>query len=373
MDRTKLIKKLALYAAYALFAGFSAYFTATSFSLNLLHTDELLSFIFVYILVFIVAVMAGWCLTKFIEEMKKKRGASKMAATFSFLGFLIFWIISFATNVHFFFIEKHGFSILGKELSSAKTYIVDNTENSNRVIEDKKEEDKKIVTAQVVTNGDAFAKEIQSTLKSNYGFGDACIAILNATENILNSSNSIYDDKNTYIIFDEVNDAGDRGTTQRSKIETLQTKYLGLMAQQLNKKIDVITKYYDKQKNQNQDLLKLLHPIAKIENEHYPLAAKDGSANAYFKLQQYQQTNVIDKMTKIPNKESFAETCIKYNENGDIEKINVYPSARMFETATVWVDMMKHRLPGGMPMIQWIILSLIFDIMAFLLFALAKL
>ena len=42
MDKTKLIKKLALYAAYALFAGFSAYFTATSFSLNLLHTDELL-------------------------------------------------------------------------------------------------------------------------------------------------------------------------------------------------------------------------------------------------------------------------------------------------------------------------------------------
>lgn len=368
MDRTKLIKKLALYAAYALFAGFSAYFTATSFSLNLLHTDELLSFIFVYILVFIVAVMAGWCLTKFIEEMKKKRGASKMAATFSFLGFLLFWIISFATNVHFFFIEKHGFSILGQELSSAKNYIVENTENSNRVIEEKKDLDKKIVTAQVITNEEAFAREIQSTLKSNYGFGDACIAILNATEGILNSTNSDYDDKNTYIIFDEVNDAGDRGTTQRSKIKLLQDKYIGKMVKQLNKKLDVITKFYDKQKNQNQDLLKLLPSIAVVENDHYPVAAQDGSANAYFKLQQYQQHNVIDKMPS-----EFINSCVEYKENGDVEKINVYPSARMFETATVWGDMMKHRLPGGMPMIQWIILSLIFDIMAFLLFALAKL
>ena len=68
----------------------------------------------------------------------------------------------------------------------------------------------------------------------------------------------------------------------------------------------------------------------------------------------------------------FINSCVEYKENGDVEKINVYPSARMFETATVWGDMVKHRLPGGMPMIQWIILSLIFDIMAFLLFALAK-
>ena len=368
MDKTKLIKKLALYAAYALFAGFSAYFTATSLSLNLLHTDGIVSFVIVYLLVFIVAIMAGWCLTNVIAEFNKTYGASKAKFAFSIIGFLIFWGISFTTNVHFFFIEKHGFSILGQELSSAKTYIVENTENSNRVIEDKKEQDLKLVQAQVATNMDAFGKEIQSTLKGNYGFADACITILNSTEDILTSSNALYDDKNTYVIYDDINDAGDKGTTQRSKIQALYSKYAGKMVQQLNKKIDVITKFYDKQKNQNQDLLKLLQPIAEIENKHYPPAAKDGSANAYFKLQQYQQTNVIDKMPK-----AFAESCIEYKENGDVEKINVYPSARMFETMTVWGDMFHHRLPEGMPMIQWIIISLIFDIMAFLLFALAKL
>lgn len=373
MDKSKLIKKVALYLAYALFAGFSAYFTATSLSLNLLHTDGIVSFIIVYLLVFIVAIMAGWCLTNVIEEYNKIYGASKAKFAFSIIGFLIFWGVSFSTNVHFFFIEKHGFSILGQELSSAKTYIVENTENSNRIIDEKKEQDIKLVQAQVATNMDAFEKEIQNTLDGHYGFGDACITILNSTEDLLISSNALYDDKNTYVIYDDIKDAGDRGTTQRSKIQALYSKYAGKMVQQLNKKIDVITKYYDRQKNQNQDLLKLLKPIARIEHKHYPLAAKDGSANAYFKCQQYQQANVIDKMTKIPDKASFAETCIEYNENGDVVKINVYPSARMFETMTVWSDLFHHRLPDGMPMLQWIIISLIFDIMAFLLFALAKL
>ena len=368
MNKTKLIKKLALYAAYALFAGFSAYFTATSLALNLLHTDGLISLILVYILVFIVAIMAGWCLTNVIDEYNKKHGASKAKFSFSLIGFLIFWLVSFTTNVHFFFIEKHGMTILGQELTSAKSYIKDKTDNSNREIDEKKDSDIKIVTAQVTTNIDAFEKEIQSTLKHNIGFGDACITILNATEDLLTSSNSLYDDHNTYVIYDDVNDAGDRGTTQRSKLQALYSKYAGKMVQQLNRKTDIIKKFYDKQKDQNQDLLKLLPTIDIIENKHYPIVSEDGSANAYFKCQQYQQSNIIDKMPA-----EFTESCIQYDDNKEVKEIKVYPSARMFETMTVWGDMFGHRLPEGMPMLQWIIISLIFDIMAFLLFALAKL
>lgn len=367
MDKTRLIKKMALYAAYALFAGFSAYFTATSFSLNLLHTDKLFSFIIVYVLVFIVAIMAGWCLAIFIEEMQKKRGASKMAATFSFLGFLIFWIISFTTNVHFFFIEKHGFSILGKELSGAKNYINENTEKSNREIEKKKEEAIALITGQISTNILAFDVEIQKAI--DYGFGPACVNILNSTEDILNGSRELYGEKNiTYVIFDERADNSDIGTTQKTKVLALYSKYKGRMEQTRKMKIEAIERYYNAQIGQNKDLLDLLRPITIIEKEHYPVVAEDGSANAYFKCQQFQQHNVIDKMPP-----EFIKSCVEYQENGDVKKINIYPSARMFETATVWLDMMKHRLPGGMPMIQWILVSLIFDIMAFLLFALAKL
>lgn len=368
MNKAKLIKKLALYAAYALFAGFSAYFTATSLALNLLHTDGLISLILVYILVFIVAIMAGWCLTIFIEELRKKRGASKVAAIFSFLGFLIFWLVSFTTNVHFFFIEKHGMTILGQELASAKGYITDNTTKSNREVDEKKDLEIGIVTAQVTNHMLEFDAEIQNTLAGQYGFGDACIGLLNSTENILLSSNKQYNDINEYVIYHETKDAGDRGTTQRSKIEALQVKYDGRIIQQLNIKTEVITKYYERKKDQNKDLLKLLAPIDVIEHQHYPSVAKDGSANAYFKCQQYQQSNVIDKMPA-----EFIESCIQYDENKKVKEIYVYPSARMFETMTVWSDMFGHRLPDGMPMLQWIIISLIFDIMAFLLFALAKL
>lgn len=368
MNKTKLIKKLALYAAYALFAGISAYFTATSLALNLLHTDGLFSLILVYVLVFIVAIMAGWCLTNVITEFNKQHGASRATFAFSIIGFLIFWLVSFTTNVHFFFIEKHGLTILGQELTSAKAFIKDKTDNTNREIDEKKDTDIKIVTAQVTTHLDAFEKEIQSTLKNNIGFGDACITILNGTEDILTSSNSLYDDHNTYVIYDDVNDAGDRGTTQRSKLKALYLKYAGKTIQQLDRKTDIIKKYYDKQKDQNTDLLKLLPTIDVIEQKHYPEVSKDGSANAYFKCQQFQQSNIIDKMPQ-----EFIESCILYDNNKDVKEIKIYPSARMFETMTVWGDMFGHRLPDGMPMLQWIIISLIFDIMAFLLFALARL
>lgn len=368
MDKSKLIKKLALFAAYAFFAGASAYFTATSFALNLLHKDGLGALIVVYVLVFIVAVMAGWCLTKFIEEMRKKRGASKATAIFSFLGFLIFWLVSFTTNVHFFFIDKHGKSILQQELTSAKEYIINNTKESNRKIEDDKQTDISVITAQVSNLTNEFHKEIQNTLKYQIGFGDACISLLNSIETYLLSSNEKYKDGNKYVIYDDVRDAGDRGTTQRSKISTLQDKYDIIIIDQLKTKLDVVAKFYDLQKDQNEILLALLKPIAVIEQQHYPKVDEDGSANAYFKCQRFQQSKVIDNMPQ-----AFKDACVQYNENNKVVKINVYPSARMFDTTSVWEDMFKHRLPGGMPMIQWILVSLIFDIMAFLLFALAKL
>lgn len=370
MDKTRLIKKMALYAAYALFAGFSAYFTATSFSLNLLHTDKLFSFIIVYVLVFIVAIMAGWCLAIFIEEMQKKRGASKMAATFSFLGFLIFWIISFTTNVHFFFIEKHGFSILGKELSSAKNYINENTEAENHKVKEEKEKAITLVSNQINNSIAGFSHEIQNTINGHYGFGPACVNILKSTEDILNGTRETYGDKGAdYTIFNDKLDAGDIGTTQTTKItKVLYPKYKGRMEEKRDIKIGFIRRHFDAKLDNNSKLRELLQPISIIENKHYPIVAEDGSANAYFKCQQFQQHNVIDKMPP-----EFIKSCVEYQENGDVKKINIYPSARMFETATVWLDMMKHRLPGGMPMIQWILVSLIFDIMAFLLFALAKL
>ncbi len=363
MQKGNLIKMIVVSVAWALFAGFSAFFTATSLSLNLLHTNSAAGFWIVFVLVFIIAYMAGYCLTLFIEQLQKRRGASKWITVLSLIGFLLLWALSFTTNVHYFFVEKHGYSILNRELTSAKDYINDKTKKSNAEIENSKNTDVKLVTAQISTAKDAFEAEINSTLRDNVGFGDKCITILNDAENTLLVTNQQYNDPNTYVIYDDVNDAGDRGTTQKQKIQMLYTKYSARMLQQMNKKIDIINRYYDLQKDQNEDLLLILENIRDLGENHLPIVQKDGTATAYWDYQHIQQGRVVDQMP-----EEYHKKCVEYDDNGNAVKINVYPSARMFETMTVWGDMFGKRLPDGMPMLQWIIISLIFDIMAFLLF-----
>lgn len=362
MSKSKLIIKLALFAGYILFAGFSAYFTASSLSLNLLQGSNLW---FIFALVLVVAILAGWCLTLAIEELRKKVRASRVVFSLSLIGFIIFWAFSFTTNVHYFFVEKHGYNILTKELASAKNYIIQNTENSNREIEEQKEVAQQVITAQVSTNIDQFNREIQNTMKNHLGFGDACISILKSTESALSSDSKFYDDKNEYIIYDDTRDKGDRGVTQRNLLPSLQTKYIARMMEQLNKKLSVIENYYNRKKNANTELIELLEPINELETEHLPQVLKDGSVDAFYAYNEIQNGRVIDKMP-----EEYAKTCVVMD--GDkIKEFNVYPSKRMFDTMSVWKDLTSNRLIG-MTMLQWIIIALIFDIVAFILFALFK-
>lgn len=367
MNKGQLIKKIALGIAYLLFAGFSAYFTARSLTLNLVSTDTIGGFILVYVMVLIVAIMAGYCLTVVIEEFNKRVGASKSKFIFGIVGFLLFWSISFATNVHYFFVKKHGFSILVQELTGAENFIVDNTETKNRTIEEDRDLAVATITAQVTTNIEAFEKEINNTMKYHLGFGDACINILNATETALSASNLLYGDKNTYVIYDEVRDSGDRGITQRSRLPQLQTKYEAVILESLNKKINVINKFYEKQKVENEKYKNVLASIHNLSKNHIPQVQKDETVGAYFKYQKIQQAEVIDKLP------DYVDTCVDYSVNGDVKTIKIYPSSRMFDTMAVWGDLFKHRLPNGMPMIQWILISLIFDIMSYVLIALFKL
>jgi hypothetical protein len=188
---------------------------------------------------------------------------------------------------------------------------------------------------------------------------------LNATENALAKDSKTYDDKNTYIIFDETKDAGDRGVTARYRFSELQTKYTARMLQELEKKIAVIDNFYERQKNQNIELLDLLEPISELETKHLPAVEKDGSVDAYYKYNSIQNARVISKMPK-----EYAKQCVVMS-GSDIKSFNVYPSSRMFDTMSVWGDIISGRLTG-MSMIQWIVISLIFDIVAFILFALFR-
>lgn len=354
MNKSKLILKLACLGGYLLFASLSAYFTSASLSLNLFKGENLW---FIFILVLVISIMAGWCLTNVIIEMKKRVGASRSKFVLNLLGFFIFWLFSFTTNVHYFFVEKHGYNILTKELASAKQYIIDNTSKTKKGIDDQQNTARMAIEAIVQTNQQTFAREIVNTMDGHYGFGDACISILKSTESSLRKDSKMYGDNNEYVIFDDARDAGDRGVTQRSRIVDLQVKYVARMEEQLKKKIAVIDNYYERKKEQNNELVELLEPIEELETKHLPAVLKDGSVTAFYKYNDQQNGRVIAKMPK---------DYTKY-----VQKSKVYPSNRMFDTMSVWGDIFKGRL-GEMTMIQWIIIALICDLVAFLLFALFR-
>lgn len=350
----EIIVKLACLAGYLLFASLSAYFTATSLSLNLLNGTNLW---LIFVLVLVISILAGWCLTNVIVEMKKRVGASRSKFALNLLGFLIFWLFSFTTNVHYFFVEKHGYTILTKELASAKQYIVNNTTNTNKEIEDRQNTARMAIEAVVNTNADTFAREVQNTMDGYYGFGDKCISILKSTESSLRKDSKMYGDNNEYIIFNDKEDTGDIGVTQRSRVRELQTKYTVRMAEQLKKKLAVIDNYYERQKDQNSELTELLDTINMLEARHLPAVLKDGSVTAFYTYNDQQNGRVISKMPKDYG---------KY-----VQKAKIYPSGRMFDTMSVWGDIFSGRL-GDMTMLQWIVIALICDLVTFILFALFR-
>lgn len=360
-----VIVKLVCLVGYLLFAGFSAYFTATSLWLNLLNGSDMWTMWLVFVLVLVVSILAGMCLTNAIRELTNCIRPSRSAFILNLLGFLIFWAFSFTTNVHYFFVEKHGFSILSKELISAKNYIEENTSKTNQAIDDQKNTAQMAISAQVNTNMEAFDYELNNTIARHQGFGEVCINILNATEDALAKDSKIYNDLNTYTIFDDTRDAGDVGVTDRSRFPQLRTKYTTRMLEQLNKKLVVIEKFYENKKNKNAELTELLDPIEELENKHLPAVEKDGSVNAYYKYNSLQDARVISKM---PN--DYNVKCVEKKDD-KIVKFNTYPSKRMFDTMSVWKDITAGRL-SDMTMLQWIIISLIFDIVSFILFSLFR-
>lgn len=100
MNKQKLLGKIACWCGYCLFAGYSAYMTAKSIAMSFEMNDSVLV---VFIFVFIVALLAGWCLTLVIGELQNRFNPNRMRFLGGLFGFLLFWGVSFATNVHYMF------------------------------------------------------------------------------------------------------------------------------------------------------------------------------------------------------------------------------------------------------------------------------
>lgn len=366
---SKVITKIALFLGYLVFAGFSAYFTATSLSLNLMQGTSLW---LIYIMVFIVALLAGWLLTKFIQQITDP--TSKTLFILELIGFLVFWGVSFATNVHYFFVQKNGFTVLNNELIAAKDYLTENSTEVQKRLEQERLDARSVTESAVLSGKSNFRDELNNTLAHRLGFGEQCILHLKGIEQALRQDTAKYNDHNRYLIYNEETDRGYIGQKSRSQLVAIYSEYDRRISEQLRWKLASIDRYYDLQKFEGRKYQSLLDTIAWLEKNDemrdLQTVQQDGSVRAYYSYSGQQNAMVIDHMPQ-----EFVDAQIEYktieNSNGEeVQKMTgykTYPSKHMFDAWTVWREIFKGYMPSYMTIIQWVLIALIFDIVAFLL------
>lgn len=365
----KLLTKLALGLGYLVFAGFSAYFTATSLSLNLMQGTN---FWLIYIMVLIVAALAGWLLYLFVDEAVAP--TSKVKFIFSFLGFIVFWSFSFATNVHYFFVQKYGFTVLNNELIAAKDYLTENSTDAQKRVEQERLDARSATESAVLSGLASFRNELNNTLANHEGFGDQCILHLKGVEQELRRDTVRYADHNRYQIYNDQTDRGYKGERGRAQLQNIYNEFDRRVNEQLRWKLAAIDRYYDLQKIEGRKYQSLLDTIAWLEKNDemrdLRTVQQDGSVEAYYSYSGQQNAMVIDHMPQDFFDKQMTYETVENDEGEEAQEMVeyiTYPSKHMFDTWSVWSEIFKGYLPSYMKIIQWILMSLIIDIVAFLL------
>ncbi|MDE5677706.1 hypothetical protein [Phocaeicola sp.] len=375
MNKSSIIQKIACWAGYCLFAAYSAYMTAKSVAMSFELNQTWLVFVFV----FVVAVIAGYCLSMVIGEMQNRFNPSKSKFVLGLLGFLLFWGVSFATNVHYMLMSNEGLNVVNAELGTYKNYVEETVRNNKDGIKEKEAADIALCEASVQNLTDNFKRECESSIR--YGFGDRAIGYLKDIEDYFTNSGGKFDDKYSYknSIFDEDKDKGDKGKTGAKEVMALKEKYSIRIAEILIRRESIIRGYYKRMIPQTKDL-ELIKQF--INDSLYvvdiPQITEIATSDVYYQFSKIQLTNNIfhrlDKMAQVSIEHQMKES--KTDDSGDIDKgkyrYRTYPSFRMFSTFNVWDDMLHNRLPNDMKLLGWILFSLIIDIVAYVLRILAR-
>lgn len=375
MNKNKLLTKIACWIGYCLFAGYSALMTAKSISM----TYQMKHFWLVFIFVFFVAFIAGICLSVMVGEMQNRINPSKGKFVICLIGFLLFWGVSFMTNVHYMLMKNEGLNVVSAELGNYKSYVDDATRSKKDEIKGKQEIDITLCEAAVQNLADEFKRECESSIR--YGFGDRAISYLKDIENYFINSGGKFGDTYNYknSIFDDEKDRGDKGKTGAKQVMALKEKYSIRIAEKLLRRETVIKNYYKKQI----DLIKDLTLMQEFINDSLylvdlPQITEIATPDVYYQFQSVQlNTNLFNRLDKNEQMEIVHSAKVsKTDDPQDIEKgdfrYRIYPSSRMFSTWNVWEDMFAGRLPKDMKLLGMILLSLIIDIVAYVLRVLAK-
>lgn len=375
MNKSSIIQKIACWAGYCLFAAYSAYMTAKSVAMSFELNQTWLVFVFV----FVVAVIAGYCLSMVIGEMQNRFNPSKSKFVLGLLGFLLFWGVSFATNVHYMLMSNEGLNVVNAELGTYKNYVEETIRNNKDGMKEKEAADIALCEASVQNLTDNFKRECESSIR--YGFGDRAIGYLKDIEDYFTNSGGKFDDKYSYknSIFDEDKDKGDKGKNGAKEVMALKEKYSIRIAEILIRRESIIRGYYKRMIPQTKDL-ELIKQF--INDSLYivdiPQITEIATPDVYYQFSKIQLTNNIfhrlDKMAQVSIEHQMKES--KTDDSGDIDKgkyrYRTYPSFRMFSTFNVWDDMLHNRLPNDMKLLGWILFSLIIDIVAYVLRILAR-
>lgn len=375
MNKGELFKKIACWIGYCLFAGYSAYMTAKSISM----TYEMKHLWIVFIFVFVVALISGFCLSAVIGEMQNRINPSKGKFVLGLLGFLLFWGVSFMTNVHFMLMKNEGLNVVSAELGNYKAYVDDATRSKKEEIKGKEEIDIALCEAAVQNSLDDFKNECEASIR--YGFGNRAVSYLKDIENYFTNSGGKFEDTYVYKnkIFDDEKDRGDIGKTGSKQVMSLKEKYSIRIAEKLLQRERVIRNYYKKQI----DLIKDLTLMQEFINDSLyvvdlPQITKIATPDVYYVFQNVQlNTNIYNRLDK--SEQAEIDRLTKVSKTGDLQEIEkgkfryrIYPSSRMFNTWNVLGDMFAGRLPKDMKLLGMILLSLIIDIVAYVLRILAR-
>lgn len=375
MNKNQIIKKIACWIGYCLFAGWSAVMTAESISMSM----DLKPLWLVFIFVFIVALIAGFCLSGMINEIQNHINPNKGLFVLCLLGFILFWGFSFMTNVHYCLMRNEGLKVVKAELGNYRDYIQREGDISKQTIEDEKDKELRLLDATLENKYDVFLRECDHSIRD--GFGQQAREYLKDIEAYFTSTSKKYEDLYNYqnSIFDDEKDKGDLGTKGNAKVAVLKEKYRLRIVENKLRRQGVIDKYY-KAKLANRP--SYANVIIFINDSLIPVDIPQleniATPQVYYQFQKLQFSTIrqhlspTDDLTKIDL--STKESKTKNVEDIDRGKFRyrVYPSERMFNTFNVWSDLLHGRMPSGMRLFGWILFSLIVDIVAFVLRILAR-
>ncbi len=375
MNKISIIKKISCWIGYCLFAAYSSYMTAKSVAMSF----ELNQVWIVFVFVFIVAVIAGYCLSLVIGELQNRFNPSKSKFILGLLGFLLFWGVSFATNVHYMLMSNEGLKVVSSELGIYKNHVEEVVRNNKEGIKEKEAADIALCEASVQNLMDEFKRECESSVR--YGFGDRAIGYLKDIEDYFTSSGGKFNDQYSYkhSIFDDDKDKGDKGKTGAREVMALKDKYSIRIAEKLLRRESVIRDYYKRKIPQIKDMDLIRQFICdSLYVVDIPQITEIATPDVYYQFSKVQLTNNI--LHRLDNDDKLSiDRKMKESKTKDVDGIDKgeyqyisYPSSRLFSTFNVWDDMLHNRLPNDMKLLGWILFSLIVDVVAYVLRIMAR-